>query len=154
MEATQNSTPAATTPDPAVAEVSAIISELVGSAEGRAREEVARRILAMLKQSAKAPTSPPAPSAEQLLQHTIGHKLYALSRDVTADDVQTQLSARLSQLSAMLRMTMGAGFQAFEQYNEATRENYLWTCSTLADECEELLDTLSELHAEERAATA
>lgn len=64
---------------------------------------------------------------------------YLLHGDVTALDAQDQLGARLSQLSAMLTMTCGGGFDSFCQWSEEIQQNYLWACSMLADECKELM---------------
>lgn len=63
---------------------------------------------------------------------------YLLHDGVTAMDAQDQLSARLLQLSAMLTMTCGAGFETFSNWSNEIQQNYLWACSMLADECKEL----------------
>lgn len=63
---------------------------------------------------------------------------YLLHGDVTAMDAQDQLNARLLQLSAMLTMTCGAGFETFSNWSNEVQQNYLWACSMMADECKEL----------------
>lgn len=67
-------------------------------------------------------------------------RLYQLHADATPMDVQDQLNARLSQLSAMLMMTVGAGFETFNDWSDKIKEDYLWACSMLADECKDLMD--------------
>ena len=64
---------------------------------------------------------------------------YTLHADATALDVQDQLNARLSQLQAMLTMTCGGGFETFNNWSDEIKQNYLWGCSMLADECKELM---------------
>lgn len=68
---------------------------------------------------------------------TRGH-LYQLHPDAQPNDVREQLSARLSQLSSMLVMIHGGGFDNFESWSDEIKQNYLWGCSMLADECREL----------------
>lgn len=63
---------------------------------------------------------------------------YTLHADVTPFDVRNQLDVRLSQLQSMLTMTYGAGFETFDNWSDTIKENYLWACSMLADECKEL----------------
>lgn len=153
MEATKDSTatPAATK----AAELAALAAELVNSAETRAREDVARRIGLLIADAAKGPPAEAKPPAEYPLGFTAtAGSMYALSTEATRDDVHTQLSARLSHLCALLAMTYGAGYQAFRMYGETTQENYLWTCSSLANECDELLVALDERHREELEAKA
>jgi hypothetical protein len=66
-------------------------------------------------------------------------EMYQLHADATPTDVRDQLEARLSQLSAMLIMTSGAGFETFNNWSDPIKHNYLWACSMLADECDELV---------------
>jgi hypothetical protein len=64
---------------------------------------------------------------------------YRLHEDVTTGDIHDQLAARLSQLCAMLTMTCGAGSETFNNWSDPIKNNYLWACSMLADECDELV---------------
>lgn len=154
MEAVSNSTPTPTNADTWAATLANLASELVQSGEANARENAARRIGAVLNEALQASPALAKPPAAQMMNFTAASGVYALAPDACADDVHAQLSARLSHLAALLQMTMGAGFEAFTNYNATTQENYLWTCSTLADECEDLLDALGTLNAKEREATA
>ena len=143
MEATQDSTAVK------AQEIAALAGELVNAAEGRAREEVARRIGDIVKEAAGVSQAKPQTPAEYPLMFGTSRNLFALSRQAGADDVQSHLSARLSHLTALLSMTYGAGYQSFTQYDETTQEDYLWACCSMAKECGELLDALGELHREE-----
>lgn len=67
---------------------------------------------------------------------------YTLHPDVTPFDVRDQLNARLAQLNAMLEMTHGNGRESFDSWSDEVRDNYLWSCSMLAKECEELTNHL------------
>lgn len=73
---------------------------------------------------------------------------YTLHADATAGDIQDQLSARLSQLSAMLTMTCGAGFKTFSNWSDEIQHDYLWACSMLAEECKGLSDFSIDLPAD------
>lgn len=53
------------------------------------------------------------------------------------DPIDT-LTRRADQLSAMLIIITGAGFQNFETYNEQIKESYLWACSDHAAELKNL----------------
>lgn len=72
-----------------------------------------------------------------------GSPFYQLHAAATTADVHDQLSARLSQLSAMLIMTTGTCFETFSSLNDKIREDYLWACSMLADECLGLAENTS-----------
>ena len=65
-------------------------------------------------------------------------RLYQLHRDVAGSDVQDQLQARLAQLTSMLKMIQGDGLANFESWSDEIKQNYLWGCSMVAKECEEL----------------
>lgn len=45
-----------------------------------------------------------------------------------------QLHRKALQLSAILIMTTGDGYQTFDNWNDTIKENYLWGCSDLAKE--------------------
>lgn len=63
---------------------------------------------------------------------------YQLHPDAKKTDVQDQLSARLAQLTSMLQMIHGNGFENFESWSDEIKHNYLWGCSMLAEECKSL----------------
>lgn len=67
-------------------------------------------------------------------------QFYLLHGEASTMDVKDHLGARLSQLSAMLIMIHGGGFDSFCQWSEEIQQNYLWACSMLADECKELVE--------------
>ncbi|MBW8364716.1 MAG: hypothetical protein K0M39_09185 [Rhizobium sp.] len=69
---------------------------------------------------------------------SISTPLYQLHPDATPVDIKTQLSTRLSQLYAMLVTTTGDGFESFDNWSDEIKGNYLWACSMLAKECNEL----------------
>lgn len=73
----------------------------------------------------------------------VASPFYQLHTNATTAAVHDQLSARLSQLSAMLIMTTGQGFEAFDSWNDEIKENYLWACSMLAKECLGLAENTS-----------
>jgi len=64
--------------------------------------------------------------------------LYQLKDDASQVDIIDHLNARLSQLSAMLTMTCGAGQEHFDLWSDGVKGNYLWAASMIADECKEL----------------
>ena len=69
-------------------------------------------------------------------------------------DVCDTLSAKLSQLSALLNATYGNSRESFSSMNDTHQDNYLWACSNLADECRALFDELScqtEIHPRQSA---
>ncbi len=64
--------------------------------------------------------------------------LYRLSPDANTLDVRDQLGARLAQLTSMLQMIHGNGFENFDNWSDDVKDNYLWGCSMLAEECRAL----------------
>lgn len=54
------------------------------------------------------------------------------------EDAIDQLHRKSAQLSAMLTMIIGIGFDAFDANSEAIKQNYLWACSDLACDVEVL----------------
>ena len=81
---------------------------------------------------------------DRLIEFAAGASpFYQIHADATTSDVHDQLSARLSQLSAMLIMTTGPGFEAFDSWNDEIKENYLLACSMLAKECLGLAENTS-----------
>lgn len=67
-----------------------------------------------------------------------GGDLYQLQDTASVLDIKNQLSARLHQLTAMLSMVTGEDFETFNNNSDANKENFLWGCSMLAEECREL----------------
>lgn len=57
-------------------------------------------------------------------------------------DVIDQLSMKLAQLEAMLCLTYGASREGFESMAENHRDNFMWACSTMVDECKDLCEKL------------
>jgi len=68
--------------------------------------------------------------------------LYHVAPSASKTDIINQLQARLAQLSAMLCTTYGGGFETFDNWSEDVKDNYLWGCATMADECRELCQRL------------
>ena len=54
------------------------------------------------------------------------------------EDPIDQLTRRADQLSAMLIVINGTGFQSFDTYNDHIKESYLWACSDHANELKKL----------------
>jgi hypothetical protein len=51
-----------------------------------------------------------------------------------------ELSAKLAMLSANLHLLNGEhGIRAFDELSDEIKENYLWGCVTLADECRAIM---------------
>lgn len=68
--------------------------------------------------------------------------VYSFLPDVQGADVRDQLDARIAQLSAMLLLITGEGYQSFNSMNEGSQQSYLWACRMIARECEQLVDHL------------
>lgn len=58
-------------------------------------------------------------------------------------DDYDELSRKVSQLSALLSLIIGTGYENFSLYNHSIKQNYLWTCSDLADQIDKLLSKRS-----------
>lgn len=82
-------------------------------------------------------------TAARELHFTAATELYQLNPQASNTELCDQLTARLGQLTAMLTIVHGAGFEAFSGWNEEIQNNYLWSCSMLADECHELAGLIS-----------
>lgn len=54
-----------------------------------------------------------------------------------------ELAKKASQLSALLFVINGEGYGNFSLYSQEIKENYLWTCSDLADQIDKLLSKSS-----------
>ena len=55
--------------------------------------------------------------------------------DEQACDAFDTLTAKLAQLQAMLNMTYGNAAESFNAMNGTLRDNYLWGCTALVDDC-------------------
>lgn len=51
------------------------------------------------------------------------------------------LSSKLSHLQAMLMMTYGNGQDPFDSMSDVVRDNYMWACAALVDDCIELVES-------------
>lgn len=68
--------------------------------------------------------------------------LYALVGD--ANDMSSQISARLAQLEAMLSAAYGESGQAFRQdLTESVQDNYMWACYTTVSEIRQLFEAMT-----------
>lgn len=81
-----------------------------------------------------SPSAATMPSAQSLSFTTVP-ALYNLRPGATADDLGEQLGVRLSQLRAMLVLIRGEGFEPFSEGPRPVAQEYIWACSTLAEEC-------------------
>ena len=69
--------------------------------------------------------------------------LYGLVGD--ADDMSSQISAKLAQLEAMLSAVYGESGQGFrEDLTEAVQDNYMWACAMMAGEIRQLFEAMTE----------
>ena len=53
-----------------------------------------------------------------------------------------ELSSKLAQLTALLQMTHGNAAETFNDMSSDLRDKYLWACSAMARDCEELADAI------------
>lgn len=58
-------------------------------------------------------------------------------------DKLNAIDEKLCKLRALLTMTFGNNADAFNALSDLHRDNYLWACSTLVDECKAAVDSLS-----------
>lgn len=70
------------------------------------------------------------------------HGIYTLTKGVEAKDAYDHLSNRVTHLRAMLDTVWGQGYENFKEYSEDVQGNFLWSCASLAKECEQLTDAL------------
>jgi len=68
--------------------------------------------------------------------------IYAFLPDVSKSSIRDQLDARQAQLSAMLLLITGSGSENLSCLSETHRSNYLWACSSIAEECVALTERL------------
>lgn len=77
--------------------------------------------------------------------------LYFLDSHAGAMAISDQLSARQSQLQALLVMTVGEAGEAFRRLSDEHQGNYLWACEMLAREAQELTDAFQARWATQEA---
>lgn len=77
-------------------------------------------------------------TAARELNFTADVGLYQLKPEASNLELYNQLTARLSQLAAVLKMVTGEGAEYFACISGKAQDDYLWNCSMLADECHEL----------------
>ena len=141
-------------PEHAIKEATDLVSACVAEREAEAREIlVSRMVRWMVSQALPVANETQKPPKE--LRFDATGALYALRQSATALDCHDQLTARLAQLSAMLEIIKGQGFETFSCYNDDVQENYLSACAMIGRECEELAGLSAELRdAETKGAVA
>lgn len=91
------------------------------------------------------------------LTFTAAGPVYAFVPGVEAGDITDQIAARQTQLEALKAMTQGEAGKAFSGLPESLQEGFMWACSMIDQEIEELTAALEErqaVEAPEAAATA
>ncbi|WP_079433281.1 hypothetical protein [Zoogloea sp. LCSB751] len=68
--------------------------------------------------------------------------LYHLDGNANPLALTDQLTARQSQLQALLAMTHGNAGDVFRRMDASYQENYLWACAMIADEARELTQAI------------
>lgn len=58
------------------------------------------------------------------------------------NDIADVLSKKTAQLSAMLTVIYGGGYEAFQECEDKIKDNYLWACADLAKEIKDLTEQL------------
>lgn len=69
-----------------------------------------------------------------------------MATDTVKQDVRDEcnhLTRKLAQLKAMLFMTYGDAEESFSGMSDELRDNFMWACSDMADECHTLSETIS-----------
>jgi len=77
--------------------------------------------------------------------------VYGFVPGVEAGDIVDQLTARQTQLEALKAMTQGEAGKAFCGLPESLQDGFMWACSMIDLEVQELADALEERHAVEAA---
>lgn len=70
--------------------------------------------------------------------------LYAISPGAAQTDMLDQLSARLTQLEAMLSSTCGGAGETFRSMSASRQDAFMWACLSLAKEAEDLSSALND----------
>lgn len=58
-------------------------------------------------------------------------------------DHADELENKLIQLSSMLTIIHGGGYESFSSWNDRIKDDYLWACSTVAGEAKQLFQQAS-----------
>ncbi len=69
-----------------------------------------------------------------------------MATDTVKQDVRDECNAltrKLAQLKAMLFMTYGDAQEGFDGMNDELKDNFMWACSDMANECHALSETIS-----------
>ena len=61
--------------------------------------------------------------------------IYTIDPNADKMELRDHLHTRLLQLHAMLMITYGCGAETFQNWSKDVQENYMWACSSMADEC-------------------
>lgn len=69
--------------------------------------------------------------------------LYVLAPGATPGAMIDQITARQSQLAALLLVTYGESGDAFRTLPDTYQNDYMWACGMLADEIQALTSALS-----------
>ena len=70
------------------------------------------------------------------------HGLYTLTQGTKSTAAYDHLSNRITHLRAMLDTVWGQGYENFKDYSDEIQGNFLWSCASLAEECEQLTEAL------------
>lgn len=68
--------------------------------------------------------------------------IYTLTEGTKTTDAYDHLSNRITHLRAMLDTVYGGGYESFKECNENIQDNFLWSCASLARECEQLTEAM------------
>ena len=68
--------------------------------------------------------------------------IYTLTAGTKTTDAYEHLNTRITHLRAMLDTVYGGGYESFKEHNENTQENFLWSCASIARECEQLAEAM------------
>jgi len=60
-------------------------------------------------------------------------------------DAVDDLSEKARQLSAMLRVISGAGYETFEMRGHDTKSPYLWGCAELSDQVVDMISKVAHM---------
>jgi hypothetical protein len=132
-------------------ELVALVDDLMREKEASAREETAATLLRLIKMAATpAPAPAPAPTLESMTFTSVLN-VYTLAPTARVLDLNAHLDNRLAQLSAILQVTVGGGF---EEHGRDVQDSFLLLASSLADECHELHEAAQFLTCQTDAARA
>lgn len=117
--------------------------------EMRIHQDIASVVDTLASISAMVDEHRPNPQRRDIpplgLQFTATTDVYLISAQATSSSLYDQLTARLSQLKAMLQIVSGQGFETFRLQNEETQGMHLWACRMAADECLDLVQAIEVL---------